>query len=171
MAEEPPINREQKSQPLSPRRKYDFWDSRLPIGLGWLLIYQWILAIGSLAHASSGMVEGWTDRDSLDWLGVVIILVLVSWGIAMAIASVGIMRQRPRGFLVGMICHLLIEILALPAMLFFGIDGLLGISDSGIAGALAGLFLIFALMCLPFVLISGWGFFYLRMLRKRLFSW
>jgi len=169
MTEEPPINPEQKSQPLSPQKNRD---SLLPIGLGWLLIYQWILAFCSLAFFSAKMVEIWTQppRDWGHWAELSAFLILACWGIAMAVASVGIMKRRPRGFLVGMICHLLLEIIALPVMLFLGIDGLIWISDHGFAGALAGLFLIFALMCLPFVLISGWGFFYLRRLSKRLFS-
>jgi hypothetical protein len=146
-------------------------DSGLPDELIGLLIYQWILVMGSLACAGDWMVGLWTEiqRDPSNWLYVVLLLVLACWGIAMAIASVGITRQRPRGFLVGMICHLLLEILALPAMLFLGFQGVVGISDHGGAG-FAVLLLPFALMCLPFVLISGRAFFYLRRFRKRLFS-
>jgi hypothetical protein len=168
MAEEP-MNQEQKSQHPSSRKEYNLWESH---GLAWLLIYQWILVMGSLAYAAAAMGALWTEshRDPSYWWAVVSLLVLACWAIAMAIASVGIMSQRPRGFLVGMICHLLLEMLALPVMLFLGIGGLIGISQHGWAGAMAELFLIFALMWLPFVLISGCGFYYLRRLRKRLLS-
>jgi len=152
-------------------------DSRRPVGLVLLLIYQWILVMGSLTYAAT--VEIWTNppRDWGDWLAVVFFLVLACWGIAMGVASVGIMRRSPRGFLVGMICHLLLEILALPQMLFLGFLGIVGaLSEpaqgfgeiSQIAETITAI--LFALICLPFVLISGWAFFYLRKLRKSLFA-
>jgi hypothetical protein len=35
-------------------------------------------------------------------------------------ASVGIVTRNPRGFFLGMICHLVVEIPAVPAVLGFG---------------------------------------------------
>src|SRR4051794_18557898 len=67
----------------------------------------------------------------------------------------------------GTICHLLLEIPGLVGLIGFcslGILPYLGASKE--ARAWAPLFLLFALMWLPFVLISGWAFFYLRRLRK-----
>jgi hypothetical protein len=144
-------------------------DRRLPTGLIWLLVYQWILVLGSLGYSSVAAVvivsntPGWQGA-----LGLCALLILASWGIAMAAASIGIMRRRSRGPVLGMICHLLLEIPGLPAVLFFGcMYVLLSFSPSESSRAWAELPLIFALMWLPFVLTSGWAFFYLRRLRSR----
>jgi hypothetical protein len=149
-------------------KKQSHWSVDLVL----LLIYQWILAIGTLACAGAGVAELWTEshRDLSHWLDVVFILVLACWGIAMAVASWGIMRRKSRGFFLGMMCHLVVEILAMPFMLFLGFVGIVGVfSDHGLGG-FGGMFLIFALMWLPFVLISGCGFLYLRKLRKGLLA-
>ena len=84
----------------------------------------------------------------------------------MVYASRGMARRTRRPFLYGMICHLLLAILA-----WMGVVALIFIwfqtswSDSG-SWVWDPLFLIFALMWLPFALISSWAFFYLRTLRK-----
>ncbi|SRR6266852_5254975 len=147
-------------------------DSHQPVGLVLLLIYQWLLVMGSLACVGVAIVTTWRDWriDRLeDYLSA---LVLACWGIALAVASIGITRRRPRGFLLGMICHLILEIPALPMMLFvFGtsVYSLL-FGSSGFERGLAWVFLLCALVWLPFVLISGWAFFYLRRLRKSLLA-
>jgi hypothetical protein len=142
---------------------FDIRDRRLPTALIWLLVYQWILVLVALYFCCvflSIMVFG-PEVDAADTaLGCLEFLAVGSWGTAMGIASVGIARRSPRGFLVGMICHLLIEIPGVPIMLaFFAIS---------LASRLEPLFLVFGLMWLPFVLISAWAFFYLRRLRKQL---
>jgi hypothetical protein len=149
-------------------------DSNRPVGLVWLLIYQCILGVIALALGSAAMVEVLiTPEVELlpELLAVIGWPVLACWGIAMGVASVGIMRRRPRGFLLGMICHLLFEILALPLLLYLGFGGIFGaLSDDSWIRGFAVLFLICALAWLPFVLISGWAFFYLRRLRKSLLA-
>ena len=142
--------------------------SRLPTGLIWLLIYQWILVLVGLYFI---LTFGVLSIDSGEYGFVLYIVVLAGWGTAMSSASVGITRRSPRAFLLGMICHLLLEILGLVGLIGFcsvGVLSLLGGSNE--ARAWAPMFLLFALMWLPFVLISGWGFFYLRRLRKSIFS-
>ena len=146
-------------------------DSRLPTALICLLVYQWILvvvvvALGcNIATMGSGLKLEFTDR-LLGWLE---LLLLACWGTAMVFASVGMVRRRPRAFLVGMICHLLLEV---PGLL--GVFGFAFLwfqtswSDSG-SWVWDPFFLLFALMWLPFVVISAWAFFYLRRLRRSLF--
>ena len=96
-------------------------DSRLPTALICLLMYQSIVvvvvvALGcNIAAMGSGLRLEFTDR-LLGWLE---LLVLACWGTAMVIASVGMVRRRRRAFLVGMICHLLLEIPGLLAVFGF----------------------------------------------------
>jgi hypothetical protein len=87
----------------------------------------------------------------------------------MSYASVGMMRKRVRGLLVGMICHLILAILSNAALATFGIMGVLPslLREKNDFGPL---FLLFALMWSPFALFSSWGFFYLRRLRKDLMA-
>ena len=146
---------------------------RLPTGLIWLLIYQWTLVLGSLGCVLYTIVENLHDvveywPASIRWgKGVVAssfgLLVLTCWGTAMFFASVEMHRQSPRGFLLGMICHLLLAIPGVLGVLFFGFFYLRDTSGWAI------LMLICGLMCLPFALFNSWAFFYLRRLRKSLF--
>jgi hypothetical protein len=144
--------------------------SRLPTGLMWLLIYQWILVLVSLGFdCNFAVILGvWGPGESLrpeDVIGLWCeFLVFACWGTAMAFASVGIVRRSPRGFLMGIICHLLLAIPGL--LLLFGSIYLVSLRIPGDIGP--GVCLFFALMWLPFALISAWAFFYLRRLRKRL---
>lgn len=146
--------------------------SRLPVGLNWLLIYQWILILVSLCYALAFVVDfinggGFSIAEFT--VGVLVILVLAGWATAMAYASVGMTRRRPRGFLVGMICHLIVAILSVVGFIGIGSVGMFSLrSASHEARGFAQLFLLFALMWLPTLLISGWGFFYLQRLRKSL---
>ncbi len=148
-------------------------DGNRPVGLVWLLIYQCILGVIALALGSAAMVEVLiTPEDELlpELLAVVGWPVLACWGIAMGVASIGIIRRSPRGFLIGIICHLLLLIPSLSLMVYLGFSYVymsFGDSESRGWAPLVGLF---ALMCLPFVLISGWAFFYLRRLRKSLLA-
>ncbi len=144
--------------------------SRVPTGLIWLLIYQWILVLvavcmvcGAIASIPGAKV---TATEAL--LGSFELLVLACWGTAMVFASVGMVRRSRRGFLLGMICHVLLGILALVGVLIFVCLWFsFSRSESG-QWVWDPFFLIFALMWLPFALISAWAFFYLRRLRKRL---
>jgi hypothetical protein len=141
--------------------------SRLPTALIWLLVYQWMLVVAAAAMACNVAIMGFVLKLELmdRLLGWLEFLVLAGWGTAMGFASVGMARRRPRAFLVGMICHLLLEIPGLVGVVGFTILWLqTSRSDSG-AWVWDPFFLIFALMWLPFVLISAWAFFYLRRLR------
>jgi hypothetical protein len=149
-------------------------DSHRPAGLIWLLIYQWILVVIALFYSwdviETIAKEGGSTTPVELFLLLVAMLVLACWGIAMAVASIGIIRRSPRGFLIGIICHLLLEIPGLSLMLYFGFAYVfLSFSDHE-SRAWAPLVGLFALMWLPFVLISGWAFFYLRRLRKSLLA-
>lgn len=142
-------------------------DNRLPAGLIWLLIFQWLLVLVSLSYAV-GFAVIFINHE--EYPLILYILVLALWGAAMAYASVQMTRRRPRGFLVGMICHLLLAILSNAALATFAIMGVLSLAGSHDAQAWAPLFLLFALMWSPFALFSSWGFFYLRRLRKDLLA-
>src|SRR5260370_14315644 len=98
-------------------------DGNRPVGLVWLLIYQCILGVIALALGSAAMVEVLiTPEDELlpELLAVVGWPVLACWGIAMGVASIGIIRRSPRGFLIGIICHLLLLIPSLSLMVYLG---------------------------------------------------
>lgn len=149
-------------------------EKRLPAGLIWLLVFQWLLVLISLSYAVVFAVFSITERkysyaDII--LPILYILVLAPWGASMAYASVQMARRRPRGFLVGMICHLLLLIVSMCWLFCLGSTGILmSLANNDTTRAWAPLALLFALVWLPFALISGWGFFYLRRLRKDLLA-
>ncbi len=149
-------------------------DNHQPAGLFFLEFYQWFLVLIALGYSSAVTVFLATGEwkhlgEQLVFLG--INLVPACWGIAMAIASNGIKRRSPRGFVLGMICHLILEIPALVMILMFLFGGgVNSLGEGGVGGAFASLGLLCALVLLPFVLISGWAFFYLRRLRKSLLA-
>lgn len=135
-------------------------DNRLPAGLIWLLTYHGIIVLIGLCYLVAAVVILITDRD---YGAVLVILVLTCWTTAMSYASVGMMRKRLRGLLVGMICHLILAILSSVGLATFATLGIL-------SKDFAPLFLLFALMWSPFALFSSWAFFYLRSLRKDLLA-
>jgi hypothetical protein len=148
-------------------------DKRLPASLLSLLIYQWILVSVSLCYALMVVANFINNGGFSDYIvfGLCMLFALVSasWVTAMAYASVGMTRRSPRGFLVGMICHLIVTILSVVGFIGIGSVGVLSaFSSTNEARGFAPLFLLFALMWLPTMLVSGWGFFYLRRLRKSL---
>lgn len=147
-------------------------DNRLPAGLIWLLIYHWIIVLIGLGYLVAAVVilfEATTDRDYVAVLGAALsVLVLTCWTTAMSYAAVGMMRKRPRGLLVGMICHLILAILSNVGLGTFCCMGVL--SWPSRSHGWADLLLLFALMWSPFALFSSWGFFYLRRLRKDLLA-
>src|SRR6516225_1429086 len=138
-------------------------DNRLPAGLIWLLIYHWIIVLIGLCYLVAAVVILITDRE---YGAVLVVLVLTCWTTAMSYASVGMMRKRLRGLLVGMICHLILAILSNAALATFAIMGVYLLGGSHDERAWAPLPLLFALMWSPFAPFSSWGFFYLRRLRK-----
>ena len=133
--------------------------SRLPTGLIFLLIYQGILVLVCL-----GPLAAW-----LEW-GPWPFPLLAACGIAMFYASVGMARRSPRGFLLGMTCHLVLAIPALLIVLFSIFSGVGLLLQEGGFGGWSTLMFLLGLMWLPFLLISGWAIFYLSRLRKSLFS-
>lgn len=148
-------------------------DKRLPVGIIWLLIYQWILVLVSLGYPLAFLVIIIKDggfSDYADFLEFGLYgLVPASWGTAMVFACVAMTRRSPRGFRVGMICHLLVAILSMIGFIGIGSVGVFSsLSASHEARGFAQLFLLFALMWLPTLIGSGWGFFYLREFRKSL---
>lgn len=141
-------------------------DNRLTAGLIWLLIYHGIVVLIGLGYLVTAVVILITDRE---YGAVLVILVLSGWTTAMSYAAVGMIRKRPRGLMVGMICHLLLAMLSNIGLATFAILGVLsGLNQDG--KTWADLCLLFALMWSPFALFSSWGFFYLRSLRKDLLA-
>jgi hypothetical protein len=148
-------------------------DNRLPASPIWFLIYQWILVLLSLCYAGISVVELFDPQGGVSiaefTVGILVILVLASWGTAIAFASVGMRRKSPRGLLARMICHLIVAILSMVGFITFCSLGVLSLfSASHEARGFAPMFLLFALMWLPTMLVSGWGFFCLRRLRMSL---
>ena len=133
---------------------------RLGLGLVGLLLYQWMLALGSVGYscAAGVVVLSLPDWDLTTGLALFILLILACWGIAIGFASVEISRRRSRGLLVGMICHLILEVIGLPFMLvlvglYFSV--LLTVTTTLARGWRAYLC---SRLWLPFVLISAWAF-------------
>jgi hypothetical protein len=151
-------------------------NNRLPTGLLCLLIYQCILVLVAFAlgYNIASMLGVWGPGTTLTASGVVVfwlqLLVLACWSTAIGFASMGMVRRSPRGLLVGMICHVILEIVALPMMLGLGFMGLSSFGRRGEEGAWAEMFLLFALMWFPIVSVSAWAFLYLRKLRKQAIS-
>ena len=146
----------------------DRFDNRLPAGLFWLLIYHGIIVLIGLGYLITSVVIFITD---LEYAVTLVILVLTCWTTAMSYAAVGMMRKRPRGLLVGMICHLILAILSNAAVASFALASVfLLLNRSREAQAWAPLPLLFALMWSPFALFSIWGFFYLQRLRNDLLA-
>ncbi|HUE13703.1 MAG TPA: hypothetical protein VMR25_06030, partial [Planctomycetaceae bacterium] len=104
----------------------------------------------------------WDDPGNL--LG---LLVPPSWGMALGVASLGIIWRKSWGFLAAMICHLLLEFVGW--VIAAGLIGAWAIAQVGTdkeARGWSGLLLLFGLMWLPLLLPSAWAFFYLRRQRK-----
>ncbi len=139
-------------------------DKRLSTGLIWLLIYHWIIVFIGLCYLVAAVVILITDRD---YSVLLVILVLACWTTAMSDASVAVMRKRPRGLLVGMICHLLLAILSNAALVTFAFLGLYSLFRDS---TWAPLFLLFALIWSPIALSSSWAFLCFRRLRKDLLA-
>lgn len=145
-------------------------NDRLPASLIWFLIYHGIVVLIGLGYLVASVVIIITDRE---YAVVLVTLVLSCWTAAMSYAAVGMVRKRPRGLLVGMICHLLLAIMSNIGLATFAIGALPLLAYRNLSREWQGfapLFLLFALMWSPFALFSSWGFFYLRRLRKDLLA-
>ncbi len=130
----------------------------LPSGLIFLLFYQGILVLVSL-----GPLAAWLEMGPWPFL------LLVAFGIAMFFASVGMAQLRPRGFILGITCHLLLAIPAFLAVSYSILWGLqLLIQEAGFGGWATFAFSL-GLMWLPILLISGWACFYLCQFLKPAF--
>ena len=94
-------------------------------------------------------------------------LFVLPWGTVVGFASVAIVMRRRGGFALAMICHLLLAIPGLALLFVLGVSAFwcLGAAARETQSFAALWFLLF-LVLLPFVVISGWAFFYLRKIRK-----
>jgi hypothetical protein len=109
------------------------------------------------------VIAGYSSTTlSLGWLA---LSICACWAATMLLASAGMIMQKPRAYLVGMICHLLLAITASVHVILFACLALSDPQDK----ILTPMFVLFALMWLPFAAIPAWAFFYLRKLRTRLF--
>ncbi len=135
-------------------------ENRWPTGLKWLLVYQFILVVISVYFILTYVTLFIAYKETAFMLYVAIIACAA---LAISIASVGMMRRSHRAVVLGMICHLLIAVLSVVGLIGFFLVGLLASSQGGHEGkAMFPMFLMFALMWSPFILISGWAFRYLR---------
>ncbi len=134
-------------------------ENRLPTGLKWVLIYQWILVVIGVFFILT-YVRLFFAYNEIAFISYVV--VLAGGALAISIASVGMMRRSQRAVVLGMICHLLLAVLSLVGLIGFFVVGVLASSGGHEGKAMYPLFLMFALMWSPFILISGWAFRYLR---------
>lgn len=145
-------------------------DHRVGPGLVWLLLYQCILALllGAEGYnfATEGAGAGLSLADRLlGWLASVL---CVGGALAIVWASVGMLRRRPRAYLVSMICHLLGAIIAMSGVIACGIVFIVADRGGHEEKAWAPMFLLFALLWLPVAVLACWAFVYVRRLRTRL---
>jgi hypothetical protein len=151
--------------------------NRLPAGLMCLLLYQGFLTLCSLGYTIAAVVELVDMMGPSSYVAGVgevlmtssVIIVLAGWTAAMIYASVEIVRRRPRGFFLGMLFHLLLEVVGWSFVLFLLGAALVAVRDKDGRGW-AGLFLLFAFLWLPFLLPSLWAYSYLRRCRASLLS-
>jgi heme/copper-type cytochrome/quinol oxidase subunit 3 len=145
-------------------------ETRTPTGLVVLLIYQWILVLICLGYSSGFAVTIWQDPGAyLPHAAFLLFLLIPIWGVAMGFASLAMTRRSRQGFQWAMICHFLLGMVGSGFVLTHGYIYIqMSSKGSSDTRAWAPLFLIVALMWLPFVLISVWAFFYLRRLREPL---
>jgi hypothetical protein len=126
------------------------------VGLILMLIYQGILVLFTFYFVVSFGSHDYLPVDVLIW-----VYVLICWGAAMTYASIGMIMRSPPAFLVGMICHALLEMIGIVLACLYSMAAVAMHKTLDLA---------VALMWLPFLLISGWGFFFLGSLRKRLLT-
>lgn len=135
-------------------------ENRLPMGLKWLLAYQFILVVISVFFILNyvGLFIAYNEAAFMLY-----VVIITCGALAMSIASIGMMRRSHRAVVLGMVCHLILAVLSVIGLIGFFVVGLLASSEGGHEGkAMLPLFLMFALMWSPFIVISGWGFRYLR---------
>ena len=121
-----------------------------------MLIYQGILVLLTCYFVVSFGSHDYLPVHVLIW-----VYVLICWGTAMTYASIGMIMRSPPAFLVGMICHALLEMIGMVLACLYSMAAVATHETE---------YLVIALMWLPFLLISGWGFFFLGILRRRLLT-
>jgi hypothetical protein len=145
-------------------------DGRLPVGFYCLLVYHGLLVVIGLKYILDQVLVLETYGFSSETL--CMILSSAVWTAALVYASVAMVMRQPQGFLVGMICHFLLWALAMYVFIQFSVLGFVEANfflGGGVLG-LAEFVALLGLISLPFILLSGGGFFYLRRLRKSLLS-
>ena len=103
MADDPPINREQKSQPLSPRKAYDFWGVVycLPVALI-CAILSFLLAAIPLWIATPPRAGFGLEEELSDWLmGQAYSAIIAGWAGGIGGAIGGVTRRRKMAMFVG----------------------------------------------------------------------
>ena len=125
-------------------------------GLILMLIYQGFLVLFTFYFVVSLSSHDYLPVDVL-----ISVYVLICWGAAMTYASIGMIMRSPSAFLVGMICHALLEMIGMVLACLYSMAAVAMHKTLDLA---------VALMWLPFLLISGWGFFFLGILRRRLLT-
>jgi hypothetical protein len=148
MSENPSSNPKRRPSGMEVR------DLRL-VGLILMLIYQAFLVLFTFYF-----VVSFLSHDYLPVYGFVPVCSLC-WGAAMTYASIGMIMRSPQAFLVGMICHALLEMIGTVLTCLYSMAAVATHETE---------YLVIALMWLPFLLISGWGFFFLGSLRQRLLT-
>ena len=144
-------------------------DRRLPAGLIGLLTYQWLTVVSAVGmgclvadalagtNGMAGLAFRLGDRRGALRLG------------SHHGRRIGRNDQAKFGaFLVGIVCHVLLEICALIFMFMFLVLWFETCWNEHGTWVWDPFFLIFAGMWSPFVLISAWAIFYLRKLRRSL---
>jgi len=101
MAEDPPINREQKSQPPSPRRKYDFWGVFyfLPAAVICAILSSPLVAISIIVANELYPPKGWEDLGRLIFGAYAVIGAGAAGGIGGAAG--GVIRRWKMAMVVG----------------------------------------------------------------------
>ena len=68
--------------------------SHLSAGLIGLLVYQWLLVLIALGYSIAATLAVWDEPNPL--IPLIALFILACWGIALGLASMGIMRRNPR---------------------------------------------------------------------------
>jgi hypothetical protein len=139
-------------------------ENRRPTGLIFLLIYQWILVL--IALGTTIFVASWFRLECTleGGIGCVFLVVPSCFGTAMAVASIGIICRKSWAFLLGMICHLVLEVIGWSfVLILLGTPAYIQMTTSDRwSRSVADLYVVFAIMCLPLNVPSAWAFLYLR---------
>jgi hypothetical protein len=134
-------------------------DNRSLAEMKWVQLCQWIL-IAVCIYFIVRFVQLMIAYDDLGFLMYIVPLTIAA--LLLIWTSIGMLRRNPRAFFVAMICHLLVTIVAAIGLICFLGIGLFSSVGGHDAAAWSSMFFLFALMWLPFVLISGGVSYYLH---------